>query len=299
MFALSVMLVTGCTRIDPGYAGLAVNLTGEDRGVDEYIIQTGRVWYNPITTDIISYPTFVQRSVWTKDVNEGSENNEEIVFNDRDGLTISADIAYAYQLKKEMCPAFYVKFRADDILDFTDGYARDLVRIKFNEIAARYSVEEIIEKKDRIITEVRNSVNSQMMGFGIVFENLGYIGALRPPQVIIDRITMKIAATQKAIQLENEVRQKRAEAEKLVVEAGGIADAQVKRAEGEAEANRLVSSSITKTLIEWRNLANIEKQIEAWKAGGAKVPVTYITGGSEGGGNNFIYTLSGAKPTGN
>lgn len=68
LFLSSLILVasTGCTRINPGYVGIKVNMYGDNRGVDDITIKTGRVWYNPITHDIYEFPVFMQNATWTK-----------------------------------------------------------------------------------------------------------------------------------------------------------------------------------------------------------------------------------------
>ena len=37
----------GCTYVPPGFVGVKVNLYGNQRGVSDYPIVTGRVLYNP------------------------------------------------------------------------------------------------------------------------------------------------------------------------------------------------------------------------------------------------------------
>ena len=50
----------GYERIDAGYEGIKVNLYGDGKGVDDVSLVTGAVWYNPVTTAVYEYPTFVQ-----------------------------------------------------------------------------------------------------------------------------------------------------------------------------------------------------------------------------------------------
>ena len=39
---------------------IKVNLYGDGKGVDDVSLVTGAVWYNPVTTAVYEYPTFVQ-----------------------------------------------------------------------------------------------------------------------------------------------------------------------------------------------------------------------------------------------
>ena len=65
MLTLVVAFTAACTRVEPGYTGIEVNLHGEDRGVSADNIVTGRVYYNPWTTNIYEFPTFMQQFTWT------------------------------------------------------------------------------------------------------------------------------------------------------------------------------------------------------------------------------------------
>ena len=57
---MAMMTMASCERIDAGHEGIKVNLYGDDKGVGEVALVTGRVWYNPLTTEIHEYPTYVQ-----------------------------------------------------------------------------------------------------------------------------------------------------------------------------------------------------------------------------------------------
>jgi hypothetical protein len=61
----SLVSLNNCTRIQPGYVGIKVNLAGDNRGVDEIPLQNGWVFFNIFTQKVYEYPTFVQTAVWT------------------------------------------------------------------------------------------------------------------------------------------------------------------------------------------------------------------------------------------
>ncbi|PWU21659.1 MAG: hypothetical protein C5B49_02245 [Bdellovibrio sp.] len=244
----------GCVRINPGYVGIRVNLTGEHRGVEDYPTVNGWILYFPLTQSIYEYPTFMQTAIWTASPHEGRPIDESITFNDRDQVTISADINLSYSLDATKVPAFYVQFRSDKIDDFTHGYLRNVARDAFNSLASRYSFDEINgAKKDDFLTKVAEKINQDVGRFGVQIHQFGFVGALRPPHNIAESINMKIQAVQRAIQAENELREARAQAAKMVA-----------RAEGEARSNELLTKSITPTLIEWRRLEITARAIERW-----------------------------------
>ncbi|MBI4281668.1 prohibitin family protein [Candidatus Uhrbacteria bacterium] len=254
LIASAFLFSAGCTRVNPGHVGIQVNLYGQDRGVDSYPRVTGMVWYNPFSTSIYEYPTFVQTAIWTAAKDEGSPTNEEISFNTKEGLVITADISLSYQLDPPKVPAFYVKFRSDALDTFTHGFLHNIARDAFNEIAPIYPVEEVYgPKKEEMLTAVRKRINDQVSTFGVEIQQFGFIGAMRLPVNVVDALNNKIKATQDAIRVENELRQASAEAKKMVA-----------KAEGEAQANRTLAESITPNLIQWRQLELTQKSIERW-----------------------------------
>lgn len=255
MIALGmVAMFSGCSRIGPGHVGIKVNMAGTDKGVEAYPAQTGWVFYNPMNTNIYEYPTFVQTIQWTKNPEEGSPQNEEISFNTKDGMVMTADISLSYSLDPAKVPAFYVKFRTDDLKTFTYGFMHNVARDAFGEIASHYSVEEVYgAKKEAYITDVRARIQSNVEQFGVKLEQFGFIGAPRPPDNVVESINSKIKATQDAMKAENEVRTVEAEAHKTIV-----------KAEGEAKANRELAGSISDALIKWKSLELTKQALEKW-----------------------------------
>lgn len=262
---LGLVSLTGCTRIEPGHVGIKVNLAGSQRGVEDMPTLTGWVAYNPATTQVFEYPVFVQTAVWTRDAHEGSPNNEEISFNSKEGLIITGDLSLSYQLESGKVPEFYVKFRNDDLTQFTHGFLRNVARDIFNEVAGKLAVDEIYgPRKEEFLIEVRKRLNDQMSPIGVHIEQLGFIGAPRPPQAVIDAINAKIAATQQAMRAENELRTAEAEAAKAIAKARGEAESMIARARGEAESNELLRRSISPELVQWRMMQVTEAAVQKW-----------------------------------
>jgi regulator of protease activity HflC (stomatin/prohibitin superfamily) len=262
----------GCTRIDPGYVGIKVNMLGTDRGVDNLTLSTGLVTYMPFMTKVFQYPSFVQVATWTASEKDGRKGmNDEITFNTREGLVFAVDISFAYQLLLEKIPTFYVKFRSDALEHFTHGYLRNIARDAFQDVGAQYTAEEIYgAKKDELLKKVVVKLNSQISDYARI-EQFGILGDIRMPQSVRDAIVGKIQATQHAIQVENEVRAAKAEALKAIA-----------KAEGEAKANNVVASSITPNLLEWRRL-----QIAEWTVGRWNGQRPYF----EGAGANLMFAM--------
>jgi regulator of protease activity HflC (stomatin/prohibitin superfamily) len=257
--------VASITRIGAGYVGVEVLLSGSQRGASEIPIRTGWVFYSPLRSQIIEFPTFVQTVKWTHDMNEGHAVNEEMSFNSKEGMEIYSDVSLSYAIDPKRVPDFYVKYRVNDLDLFTHGILRDVVRNSLNEVASTYSVEQIYgEQKAEFIDKVQLIIQQKAEPVGVMIQQFGFIGAPRVPTVIAEAITAKAQAIQDAERARNELAKTQAEAAKEIAAADGDAKAAVTRAQGEAEANRIRQSSLTPQLLELRKIENQKELIERW-----------------------------------
>jgi regulator of protease activity HflC (stomatin/prohibitin superfamily) len=277
--SLCLVILTGCSRVEPGHVGIKINYYGSQRGVGQIPLLTGMVFYNPMTETVLQYPTFVQTAIWTRSPLEGSPNNEEISFNSSDGAVFTADLSLSYQLDASKIPDFYVKFRSDNLSNFTHGFLRNVARDCINEVSAKYTAEQLYSSsKEEFLRLAKERINSQVTTFGVEIQQFGFVGAPRPPQNIVDSINNKIQATQDAQRAQNQVAQ-----------AEAIARSRVATAEGEAKANSVLASSVTPALLEWKKLEISAKLAEKWDG---RQPETLVTGT---GGNSLILQLPANK----
>jgi regulator of protease activity HflC (stomatin/prohibitin superfamily) len=253
------------TRIEAGYTGIEVNLAGSQRGASQIPVRTGWVIYSPLTTQIIEFPTFVQTVKWTRDTNEGHPINEEMGFNSKEGMEIFADVSLSYAIEPLKVPDFYVKYRVNNLENFTHGILRDIVRNSLNEVASTYNVEDIYgERKAVFLHQVEQQIQDKVTNVGVGVQQFGFIGAPRVPSVIATAITAKAQAIQEAERANNQLATTQAEAAKKIAEAQGDAKSAVTRAQGEADANRIRQTSITPQLLELRRLENQRAYIDKW-----------------------------------
>lgn len=273
-------LVVNVTRIEAGYEGVEINLAGSQRGAADIPIRTGWVFFSPLRTQIIEFPTFVQTVKWTRDTSEGHPLNEEMSFNSKEGMQIYSDVSLSYAIDPARVPDFYVKYRVNDLSNFTHGILRDTVRNSLNEVASTYTVEDIYGmKKAEFLKKVQDMIQVKMTPVGVGIQQFGFIGAPRVPEVIAVSITAKARAIQEAERARNELAMTQAEAAKKIAEADGDAQSAVSRAKGEAEANRIRLASLTPQMLELRRLENQRALIERWNG---QLPTVESAGNGSG-----------------
>jgi regulator of protease activity HflC (stomatin/prohibitin superfamily) len=244
-----VVLMSSCvSRIDAAHVGIRVKLAGSSRGVDDIPVVTGWVFYNPLTEQLIKFPTSVQNIVWTKDAHEGTAHDESITFSSSEGVNINSDIGLSFHIEPSMAPHLYLRFRKANLLELANGYVRNAVREAFNIAASQMPVQEIYGSgKGKLIADVTARLSEQLGKDGIVIDQLTINGALRLPENVAIAINRAMEATQLSIQAENRVRQVKAEAEQAVTQAEGQASAARAKARGDADARLITAKAEAKS----------------------------------------------------
>jgi regulator of protease activity HflC (stomatin/prohibitin superfamily) len=272
----------GCaatTRIDAGHVGIRVKLAGSDRGIQDMPVVTGWVFYNPLTEQIVLFPTSVQNVVWTQSTHEGQAFDESITFSSNEGVNINADVGLSFHIEPPLAPRLYGRFRLNDLAKLADGYMRQAVREAFNDIASRLPVQEIYGAgKSKMLAAVTQECRDIFGKDGIVIDQLTINGSLRLPQNVMDAINRAMEATQNAIQSHNKVAQVEAEAQQAITQAHGAAEAARERAQGEADAllikahaeaqaNETVRLSMTPAVLQYRALEHWDGKLPEYNAG--------------------------------
>jgi regulator of protease activity HflC (stomatin/prohibitin superfamily) len=292
LFGAVVLVVAfvGCsatTRVDAGHVGIAVKLAGSDRGVQDMPVVTGWVVYNPITEQIIIFPTSVQNVVWSANPHEGRPIDESITFSSAEGVNVNADIGLSFHIEPSLAPKLYGRFRQNDMMALADGYVRNTVREAFNDVASKMPVQDVYGAgKSKMLSEATQKCRDVLGKDGFVIDQLTFNGALRLPQNVADAINRAMEATQNAIQSENRVRQVKAEAEQAITQAHGAAEAVREKAEGdadalliraraEAKANEIIHLSMSPVVLQYRALEHWDGKLPTYNGSG-QVPLLTI-----------------------
>jgi regulator of protease activity HflC (stomatin/prohibitin superfamily) len=253
---LCISVLTGCTRIGPGHAGIVVNSAGSDKGVSQMTASTGWFFFNPFNETVIEYQTAQRLEKWTQNPDEGQRGNQEVSFTNKDQMVIYADVAIAFSLDASKVPAFYVKFLAhdEDDLDakFTNGFLKNQVRNCLNDTAGQYDIHQLMGDNAEFLKKTQNCIQDVVKQWGVTIDQFGLIGAPRPPQTVIDAINEKSRAEQVATKKQIELIQVQADAAKQVAEAEGNAKATLLQAEAQAQANQKLAASLSESLIRYR-----------------------------------------------
>lgn len=242
---------------------------GSDKGVGGVTECTGMVFYNPITTKIYEFPTFIQHKEYTKT----ADNDNSFVVNSKDGSEFRVSPIVNYSVQREKVPAIFSKYRRS-LPEIEEGFLKTAVYDAFRLAANKYTADGLISNREVFEQEVRRILVSQLLKEGFVLNQ--FTSNLVYPTSFKNAINAKNNAVQAALMAENKVKQAEAEAKIKVATANGNAEALLANARAEAESNRLRQQTLTPMLIQ-------QQWIEKWKG---NVPTTQL-----GGNTSVMYGL--------
>lgn len=238
LFTILIFSLSACERIDAGCEGIKVNLYGDDKGVGNVSLCTGMVWFNPFTTQIYEYPTYVQ-----------TIDYEPFTINAKDGSEFTVDPTVSLKVIDGKSPEVFKKYRKE-LFEVVNGtlynYVKDAFRVQLNNFSTDY----IVSNRDSIENAIENYLTQNLNKENFQLEQL--TSGLKYPQTIVDAVNAKNKAVQDAQRALNEVEVTKAEAEKMLVAA-----------RAEKEANELRNKALTPAVLE-------KMWIEKWDG---KLPV--------------------------
>lgn len=250
-FIALVVVFQSCERIDAGHVGVKVNLYGSGKGVDDVTECTGMVFYNPITTKIYEFPTYIQH----KEYKKTEEIDNSFIVNSKDGSEFQVSPIMNYSVQREKVPAIFAKYRRS-LPEIEEGFLKTAVYDAFRLATNKYTADELISNRAVFEVEVRRLLEGQLLKEGFVINQ--FTSNLIYPETFKRSIEAKNNAVQSALRAENEVKTAEAQAKIKVATANGNASAMLASAKAEAEANRLKQQTITPMLLqlEWINKWN-------------------------------------------
>ncbi len=226
-----VMLFMGSfARVLPGNVGIRVNnIAG---GVSAQSLPVG--WYfAPPGTHIYEYPVFTRTYTWTASENEQTAIDESFNFQDKNGLSLKADVAVSYHVDPQRAAILFQRYRTD-MDQIIAGPLRNAIRNAIVERAAQLGVEQIYgDHKAELVATAQRRVQSFFAPVGLQIEQIYWAGNIGVPQAVLEQINAKIANEQAALA-----------AQANVATATANANARIAKARGDAEAIQVEAVAI-------------------------------------------------------
>ena len=247
LFVALILLPTTFTYVNPGYVGIEISRIGN--GVAGDPLQPGIKVRNPLTTDIVEYPVFMQTMTLTNS-DAGGAGGGQINVNSVEGQPLSLDVSMSFELDAQKVPELYTRFRKD-IEQIQSVYVTATIRQALQEVMGSEQIADILgPKKAAVVARAQDLLTRRLSPDGIMVKQFT-INELRAPQSVIAAINEKNVMQQQALTAQNQLQKQEFEARGAAIQAEGRANAILAEAEAQAKANRLLSESITPTLVQY------------------------------------------------
>ncbi len=183
---------------------------------------------------------------------------------------------------------FAINFRLDPVeivnIRRTQGTLQNIVakiiapqtQESFKIAAARRTVEEAITKRSELKEDFDDALGTRLEKYGIIVLDTSVVDLNFSPEFA------------KAVEEKQIAEQKARRAVYVAREAEQQAQAEVNRAKGKAEAQRLLAETLK---AQGGELVLQKEAIEAWREGGSQMPKVLVTGGESQGGVPFLFNL--------
>lgn len=254
--AIFMMAMQSCTVVDNSEVGIKFKkFSLTDQGELNAIPVTGWFMYNPFTTAVFTYPTYVQRVDY-----------DVFTVNTKDAAQFKMDPLMSYCLDRDKAVKVFSTYRRP-LKDIESGYMRTCIYDAYRITANQYTSDELMANRAKFESSVRQILDSTLRKEGFIVKE--FTSQIIPPASLQATIDAKNQAVQEALKAENLVKQAEANAKIAIAKAQGEAEALRIQADGEAYYNRTVAASITELLVR-------QDAIEKWDG---KMP-TYTGGGA-------------------
>jgi regulator of protease activity HflC (stomatin/prohibitin superfamily) len=191
---------------------------------------------------------------------------------------------------QDLSASFAINFRLDPLqvveIIRTQGTLQNIVakiiapqtQESFKVAAAKRTVEEAITKRTELKDDFDNALITRLEKYGIVVLDTSVVDLAFSPEFA------------RAVEEKQIAEQRAQRAVYIAQEAEQQAQADINRAKGRAEAQRLLAETLSN---QGGALVLQKEAIEAWREGGAQMPKVLVTNGAGNGGNvPFIFNLS-------
>lgn len=262
-------MFSSCDVVNAGHVGVKVDMFGSGKGVQNVTACTGWVFYNPITTKVYEFPTYIQH----KEYKKTEDGDNSFTVNTKDGSEFRVSPILNYSVNPQMAPAIFAKYRRT-LPELEEGFLKTAIYDAFRLATNKYTAEELISNRAVFEVEVRRLLEGQIVKEGFIVNQ--FTSNLEYPTSFKNAINAKNNAVQAALTAENQVKTAEAQAKIKVAKAQGDAEAMLTKARAEAESNKLRLSTLTPMLLQ-------QQWIEKWDGA---LPKTQM-----GSGANVMYGL--------
>lgn len=257
IIALVVIVLFVCTvRIPAGYVGVVYNMNG---GISDKTLTQGFHVISP-TQNVTTYSIGIEQSYLTASNDGDSSNDESFEVPSNDGKGLTVDMTFTYRYDADRVADTFTRFKGQSGKDVKNSFIKPNIMSWTKEVTAKYSVIDLLgDKRATLNSELTDYLKQKFEPYGIVIESVSLIN-IDPDEETRSAVQKKVNAQQdlELAKIEQQTANVNAEKEKEVAitkanqekETAQInAESKLIEAQAQADANRLISQSLTPELI--------------------------------------------------
>lgn len=215
----------------------------------------------------------VNRTPVTREWSEGKESgtstaNQSISAESKESIGFSVGMNCSAQIYTENdAVKFLYSYNNKQLSEIMDTEIRARVEADFVEKCAKYTMNEILEKKAEIMDYVRKDVTEYFAERGITITVLGMKDGIEYDDTAVQ------AAINKSFVAERNAEAQEIENQTKISKANADAEAKIVEANAEAEANKVISESLTDRLIQQQMYGKWDGKLPTYVGGDTSIPV--------------------------
>lgn len=225
-FSTVVFLMSSCTVVRQGEVGVK-------RTFGKYsdkIYTSGLKGFNPLTSTIVKVPAQTINLEVRLDIPS------------KEGLTIGSEVSILYNIEPKKVPDLLRNLG----IDYEASIVLPVFRSAVADISSKYFAKDMHSgNRGEIERAIRELMMKTMDGKGIFVESV-LLKSIQLPRTLSKAIEEKLESEQQAQRMEFVLQGAKKEAERKIIEAGGVRD-----------ANKIISEGLSDKILQFKN-------IEAW-----------------------------------
>ncbi len=214
LLAACAVLFSSCSIVRPGEVGVKQRL-GK---LNEKTIDEGVVVYNPFITKVVKAST--------------QTNNLKLHLNlpSKEGLSVKSEISILYRIEADSIQSILKKYGQN-----YEAIIGSIFRSASSDVCAKYYAKDMHSgMRANIEQSIKEKMGELLAESGIIIESV-LMKSIQLPSGLASSIEAKLQAEQDAMRMKFILEQEKLEAERKIIEAKGVRDAQKIVAEGLTE----------------------------------------------------------------
>lgn len=245
---LAAILFASIIQIGPGEAGVQI-FFGK---VQDGVLRSGLNFINPlmeVEKFDIKTQAYTMSGQNDLDVNDVRSNRSDPIQTlSSDGLTLLLDVTVWYRISADDAPNLLRTIGTD----YQSKIVLPAIRTAIRDVAVNFVATDIYSsKRDDYVNDVAKKLEKSFEGRGIILEKV-LLRNVELPLKVREAIDEKIAAEQRAQQMVYVLQKEKQEAERKKVEAEGV-----------AEAQRIINSTISNSYLQWKYIETLKDLVNS------------------------------------